>query len=206
MTHILKIDSSIHSQGAQSTRLAQEFVDAVRERTPEVRVVERDLARDPVPHLDAARFQAFLTKPEERTEEQRAVAAFSDALIDEIRAADVLVLGVPMYNYGIPTQLKAWFDHIARAGVTFRYTEKGPVGLLAGKKAVVFATRGGSYAGTAKDSQTVHIRDFLALLGITDVEFVYAEGLATGPAAREAGLARARAALQNLAPATRLAA
>ena len=206
MTNILKIDSSIYSLNGQSTQLAQQYIDALRERTGQVRVVERDLARDPIPHLDAARFQAFLTKPEERTGEQRAIAAFSDALIDEVRAADVLVLGVPMYNYGIPTQLKAWFDHIARAGVTFRYTEKGPQGLLTGKKAVVFATRGGSYAGTAHDSQTVHVRDFLALLGITDVEFVYAEGLAMGPAAREAGLAQARAALQNLAPAARLAA
>lgn len=206
MTRILKISSSIHSQDAQSAQLAQQYIDGLRERAGPVQVLERDLARDPIPHLDAARFQAFVTKPEERDAAQRAVAAFSDGLIDELRAADVIVLGVPMYNYGISSQLKAWFDHVARAGVTFRYGEAGPVGLLTGKKAVVFATRGGAYAGTAHDAQTTHVRDFLALLGITDVAFVYAERLAMGPAAREAGLAQARAALQNLVPPARLAA
>ncbi|MGH8442708.1 MAG: FMN-dependent NADH-azoreductase [Nevskiaceae bacterium] len=206
MTTILKINSSIYSTDGQSSQLAGQFVDALREREPGARVIERDLAREPIPHLDAARFQAFLTKPEERTAGQQAVVEFSDRLIDEMRRADVVVLGVPMYNYGIPTQLKAWFDHIARAGVTFRHTDKGPVGLLTGKKAYVFATRGGMYAGTPQDHLAPHVRQFLGLLGVTDVEFLYAEGLAMGPAARDGSLAQARAAIQNLAPPVRLAA
>jgi FMN-dependent NADH-azoreductase len=206
MTTVLKLNSSIYAQGGQSSQLAGAFIDGLREREPGLRVIERDVASDPLPHLDAARFQAFLTKPEERTAEQQAVAAASDALIQELRDADVVVLGLPMYNFGVPSQLKAYFDHVARAGITFRYTDKGPVGLLTGKKAYVFATRGGAYAGTARDTQTSYVRDFLAFLGIGDVEFVYAENLAMGPAPRDASLAQARAAIQNLAPPVRLAA
>ena len=206
MTQVLQINSSLYSEGGQSSQLARQFVDALREREPALQLVERDLAREPVPHLDAARFQAFLAKPEERTAEQRDVAAYSDALIGELRDADVLVLGLPMYNFGVPSQLKAYFDHVARAGVTFKYTDQGPVGLLAGKKAYVFATRGGAHAGTPRDTQSAYVRDVLAFLGIADVEFVYAEGLAMGPAPREAALAQARAAIQNLAAPLQLAA
>src|SRR5689334_5307574 len=111
-----------------------------------------------------------------------------------------------MYNFSIPSQLKAWFDHVARAGVTFRYTDKGPVGLLKGKKAYVFATRGGLYAGTANDTQTPYLRQFLGFLGISEVEVTYAEGLAYGAPARESSLAKARVALQNLVAPTALAA
>ena len=206
MTTILKINSSLYSNDGQSSQLAARFVDALREREPGARLLERDLAREPVPHLDAARFQAFLTPPAQRSAEQHAVAAYSDALIEELRQADVLVLGLPMYNFGVSSQLKAWFDHVARAGVTFRYTETGPAGLLTGKQAYVFATRGGVYAGSGKDTQTAYVRQFLGFLGITEVEFVYAEGLAMGPASREASLAQARAAIQNLAPPVRMAA
>lgn len=206
MTTILKIDSSLYSQDGQSSQLARQFVDTLRAREPAAHVVERDLAREPVPHLDAARFQAFLTAPAERTPEQQAIAAHSDALIDELRRADVIVLGLPMYNFGVPSQLKAYFDHVARAGITFKYTEHGAVGLLTGKKAYVFATRGGRYHGTPGDTQTAYVRQFLGFLGITDVEFTYAEGLALGPGAREASLAQAREAVQNLAPPVRIAA
>ena len=206
MTTILKINSSIYGDAGQSTQLGNQFVDALLEREPEARVIERDVGTDPLPHLDAARFGAFVAKPEDRTLEQEAVAQLSDTLIAEVRAADVLVLGVPMYNFSIPSQLKAWFDHIARAGVTFKYTDQGAVGQLTGKKAYVFATRGGAYAGTPKDTQTGYVRQFLAFLGITEVEFIYAEGMAMGPQARDAGLAQARSALQNLAQPVRLAA
>ena len=205
-TTILKLDSSIYGQGGQSAQLASQFVTALRERQPGARLIERDVATEPLPHLDAARFQAFLTQPDERSAEQAAVAAVSDELIAELRAADVIVLGLPMYNFGIPSQLKAYFDHVARAGVTFKYTEQGPVGLLTGKKAYVFATRGGAYAGTPRDTQTAYVRDFLAFLGIAEVEFVYAEGLAMGETVREASLAKARQAVQNLTPPVRLAA
>ena len=202
MQTILHLKASIFGDDGQSSRLAAEFVA----RMPASRVIGRDLARDPIPHLDAARFGAFLAKPEARTAGQRAVLAYSDMLIEELRQADTIVLGLPMYNFGVPSQLKAYFDHVARAGVTFRYTDKGPVGLLTGKKAYVFATRGGAYAGTPRDTQTAYVRDFLAFLGITEVEFVYAEGLAIGPAQRESSLAQARAAIQNLAPPALLAA
>ncbi|MGH8764912.1 MAG: FMN-dependent NADH-azoreductase, partial [Burkholderiales bacterium] len=124
-----------------------------------------------------------------------------DGLIDELRRADTIVLGLPMYNFGVPSTLKAYFDHIARAGVTFRYTETGPVGLLTGKKAYVLATRGGLYAGTPRDTQTAYVRDFLAFIGITDVEFVYAEGLAIGEASKTASLAKARESIDRLVPA-----
>jgi len=202
MRTILHLNSSIFGDGGQSSRLAQEFVA----RFPAARVVTRDLARNPLPHLDAERFGAFLAKPEARSPAQAAVAAESDALIAELKAADTIVLGLPMYNFGLPTQLKAYFDHVARAGVTFKYTEKGPVGLLGGKKAYVFAARGGLYQGSPRDTQTPYVRDFLGFLGITDVEFVYAEGLAISEASKSASLAQARDRLRNLAQPERIAA
>src|SRR5262249_21329468 len=150
--------------------------------------IVRDLAKQPVPHLDAARFAAFLSKEESRTEEQKNTLRYSDSLIEELRRADAIVLGLPMYNFGVPSQLKAWFDHVARAGVTFRYTATGPVGLLTGKKAYVLATRGGHYAATGTDHETPYLRQFLGFLGITDVQFIYAEGLAISDASRNESL------------------
>jgi len=191
MKKLLQINSSIFSTGGQSSRLAERFVATWREANPRAKVAVRDLASEPVPHLDAARFGAFIAKPEERTVEQQAAANYSDALIAELKAADVIVLGLPMYNFGLPSTLKAYFDHIGRAGHTFKYTEKGPVGLLGGKKAYVFAARGGLYAGTPRDTQTAYVRDFLGFIGITDVEFVYAEGLALSEESKNASLARA---------------
>lgn len=196
---LLKIQSSIFSDGGQSSQLADRFIAAWRASNPAGKVVVRDLAKEPVPHLDAARFGAFLAKDEERTPEQQAVVSYSDALIDELRRADVVVLGLPMYNFGLPSALKAYFDHIGRAGVTFRYTEKGPVGLLTGKKVYVFAARGGFYAGTPNDSQTPYIRAFLSFIGMSDIEFVYAEGLAVSEASKQQGIARAQAAVDALA-------
>jgi FMN-dependent NADH-azoreductase len=198
MKTLLQIQASIFSNGGQSSRLADSFVTQWRAANPGAEVIARDLGRDPVPHLTAERFQAFLAKPEERTLQQEADAAYSDTLIDELKRADVIVLGLPMYNFGLPSALKAYFDHVARAGQTFRYTEKGPVGLLTGKKAYVFATRGGLYAGSALDTQTPYVRDFLRFLGINDVEFVYAEGLGMGDAAKNAALAKAESAIGSL--------
>ena len=200
--NILQINSSIFASGGQSTRLADGFV-AQLARGQDAQVTVRDLTLEPLPHLDGERFAAFLAQPAERTTLQQAAVDHSDRLIDELRAADVIVIGVPMYNFGIPSQLKAWFDHVARAGVTFRYTEKGAEGLLKGKKTYVFSTRGGQYAGTERDSETAHVRTFLALLGLTDVTFVYAEGLAQGEATRQAGLTDAQATIQRLAAARR---
>jgi FMN-dependent NADH-azoreductase len=199
MKTLLDLRTSIHSDQGVSSRLAADFVTAWRDANPTAKVITRDLARDPVPHLTAETFAAFLAKPEARTPAQQAAAGFSDALIAELKAADTLVLGLPMYNFGIPSTLKAYFDHVARSGQTFSYTEKGPEGLLKGKKAVVFATRGGLYAGTPKDTQTSYVRDFLAFLGIVDVEFVYAEGLAMGEAPRKLALDTAAVQLRALA-------
>lgn len=188
---LLQINASIHSEGGQSSQLAAQFVRAFQQRNPQARILRRDLATDVVPHLSAERFAAFSAKPEERTPEQRAVVEYSDALIAQLRRADVLVLGLPMYNFGVPSQLKAYFDHIARAGETFRYTSFGPVGLLTGKRAYIFAARGGLYAGTPLDTQTGYVRDFLHFIGIDPIEFVYAEGLAISAQSKTSGLARA---------------
>jgi FMN-dependent NADH-azoreductase len=199
MKTLLQIRSSIFSEGGQSSRLAERFVAAWREAHPDGKVVVRDLAREPVPHLDAARFGAFLAKPAERTPEQQAVAAHSDALIAELKRADVVVLGLPMYNFGLPSTLKAYFDHIARAGETFRYTDKGAVGLVTGKEVYVFTARGGLYDGTPQDTQTPYIRQILGFFGMTDIQFVHAEGLAISEASKQQGIARAHAKIDALA-------
>ncbi|MGC2461238.1 MAG: NAD(P)H-dependent oxidoreductase [Steroidobacteraceae bacterium] len=199
MSTLLQINASIHADHGQSSQLATQFVRAFSRARPDLRIVLRDLASDTVPHLSAERFAAFLSKPQERSAAQSDVVAYSDALIAELKQADVIVLGLPMYNFGVPSQLKAYFDHIARAGETFRYTANGPVGLLQGKKAYIFAARGGLYAGTALDTQTNYVRDFLRFVGIDDIEFVYAEGLAISPESKASGLASAAAQIERLA-------
>jgi FMN-dependent NADH-azoreductase len=181
----LQINSSIFGAGGQSSQLADKLVAGIGGD-----VVVRDLARDPVPHLDAERFGAFLAKPGARTAQQQAVIDYSDRLIGELREADTIVIALPMYNFGVPSMLRAYFDHVARAGVTFKYTEKGPVGLLTGKKAYVFVTRGGVYG--EKHAHTDYVRDFLAFLGITDVTFIHAEGLAISEPSKQAALVKAR--------------
>jgi FMN-dependent NADH-azoreductase len=198
MKTLLQINSSMFAENGQSTRLANSFVAKWRAANPGATVVVRDVATEAVPHLNAQRIGAFMTKQEERTAEQKAVVDFSDALIDEIKNADVIVFGLPMYNFAIPSELKAYLDHIARAGVTFRYTETGPVGMLENKKVYVFAARGGIYAGTTKDTQTPYIRNFLGFIGITDVEFTYAEGLKMGEEIKQAALAKAETAMGQL--------
>ena len=187
----LQINSSLFGPGGQSTTLANELVSRFGGE-----VVVRDLAKDPVPHLDGERFGAFLAKPEERTPRQQAIVEYSDTLIGELKAADTIVIGLPMYNFGIPSTLKAYIDHVARAGVTFKYTDKGPVGLLTGKKAYLVVARGGVYGDA--HAHTTYVRDLLAFLGITDVEYVYAEGLAISPASKTTGLAKARARIEQL--------
>jgi FMN-dependent NADH-azoreductase len=151
-----------------------------------------------VPHLDAGRFGAFLAKPGDRTAAQQAVVAHSDVLIAELKRADVVVLGLPMYNFGLPSTLKAYFDHIARTGETFRYTDKGSVGLVTGKEVYVFTARGGLYDGTPRDTQTPYIREFLGFLGMSEVQFVHAEGLAISEASKQQGIARAQAQIDRL--------
>jgi len=198
MPTLLQINTSLFSESGQSTRLANEFVARWKEKHPDGRVIMRDLARDPVPHLTAEAFRGFGAEPGTRTPEQLAAVALSDALIDELKRADLIVLGLPMYNFGVPSTLKAYFDYVARAGVTFRYTENGSVGLLAGRRAIVFAARGGIYAGTAADTETRYVEQFLDFIGIAPVTFVYAEGLAIDARTREEGLTRARTCTEQL--------
>ncbi|MEE2730989.1 MAG: FMN-dependent NADH-azoreductase [Pseudomonadota bacterium] len=174
---VLHISSSIHGEHGNSSQLATHFLTQIQQQHPDAEIVVRDLAQDPVPHLDAATFKANITPAEQRTPEQQQLANLADTLIEELQSADVLVLSVPMYNFGIPSSLKAWIDAIARAGTTFKYTENGPVGLLSNTKTYVLGARGGEYLGTAKDTQTPYLETVLAFVGLVDVEFVFAEKL-----------------------------
>lgn len=199
MKNILVITASIFGQDGQSSRLVSTTIANLKAQYPQAEITTRDLAQEPVPHLSAERFGAFLTSTDERSGEQQAVVDYSDALIREIEQADAVVLGVPMYNFGVPSALKAYFDHIARAGITFRYTENGPVGLLKDRPVYVLAARGGIYAGTENDTQTPFIRTFLGFLGIKDVQFVFAEGLNMGDDHKTAALDKATNAIEALA-------
>lgn len=198
MNTLLYVRTSLYGAQASSSQLAERFIAEWRTRNPGGHVITRDLAADPVPHLTAERFQAFNTRPEERTLEQQAVVDYSDALIDELRVADTIVLAVPMYNFGVPSTLRTYFDHVARAGVTFRYTSAGPEGLLAGRRAYVFVTRGGIYDGPA-DTQAPYLRQFLRFIGI-ESEFVFAQGLAYGEESRQKSLAVANEQIAGLIP------
>lgn len=194
--NVLQVNSSArvfeNGQGSHSARLAGELVERLLAQDPAATLTLRDLARTPHPALDESALGALFTPNERRTPEQAARVALDDALIAEIQAADVVVLAVPMYNFGVTSQLKNWIDAIARAGVTFRYGANGPEGLLPGKKVYAVMTRGGQYAGTPADTQTPYLRSVLAFLGMKDVEFIFAEGMAMGPEAEAAGLDKAR--------------
>lgn len=198
MTTLLEIHSSLNGENSASSALVGQYVDLWRQRNADGRVITRDLNADPLPHLNGERFGAFLTAPDQRDASQQAHVDVSDELINELQAADTIVLGVPMYNFTVPSTFKAWMDHVARAGVTFRYTENGPVGLLEDKRAVVLAARGGSYSGTEMDTQTPLLRIYLGFLGIKDVTFVYAEGLAMGDESRTGAMAAAGQQIQDL--------
>ncbi|MFG5410265.1 NAD(P)H-dependent oxidoreductase [Piscinibacter sakaiensis] len=193
--NILQILSSARGPASHSTRLANDIVARLRAADPAATLTVRDLG----PELGEAALQALFTPADRRTPEQAARVAADDALIAEVQAADVLVLGVPMYNFASPAQLKNWIDAIARAGVTFRYTAEGPQGLLTGKTVYVALTRGGHYRQTAADSQVPWLRSVLGFLGMGDVHFVYAEGLALGAEAEAAAFADARAQIEALA-------
>ena len=199
MNRILYLRSSLLEHDSVSNQLADEFLEGLKARNPGVRVTTLDLAKDPLPHLGAEEFGAWTVPDKQRSDAQRGLAALSDQLIDALFTHDTLVLAVPMYNLGIPSTLKAWIDRVARAGKTFRYTAEGPEGLVTGVRAHVFFARGGVYRDTSLDTQTGHLRAVLGLMGITDVETVYAEGLNMGDNARSAGLAEARSAISMLA-------
>ena len=198
--NILQINSSARADGSHSSALAKTIVERVQSSLPAeaASVTVRDLGRTPHPELNESTLQALFTPVELRTPEQAARVALDDALIGELQAADVVVLGVPMYNFGVPASLKNWIDAISRAKVTFQYTEKGPEGLLKGKKVYVALTRGGQYRNTPSDSQVPYLKTVFAFLGMTDVQFVYAEGLAMGPEAEQRALTSARAQIEEV--------
>ena len=199
--NILQIHSSARAEGSHSTRLAASIVERLQASLPDpaqAAITVRDLGRTPHPELNEAALQALFTPAEQRTPEQAARVALDDALIAELQAADVVVLGVPMYNFGVPAPLKNWIDAISRAKVTFQYTANGPEGLLKGKKVYIALTRGGQYRNTPADTQVPYLKTVLSFLGMTDIQLVYAEGLAMGPDAEQQALASAQSQIEAL--------
>lgn len=195
MKNVLVINSSISGANGNSTKLVQHLLAQL----PQVQVTEIDLGAKPLPHLEMAEIGAWMTPAADRSAEQQALAAHSDDLIAKVQAADAVIFGVPMYNFALPSQLKALLDRLARAGVTFKYTETGPVGLLQDKPVIFALARGGVYANTPADSQVPFLKTFFNFIGLTQLHFVYAEGLNMGPEAAEKGLAAAQQQLTELA-------
>jgi FMN-dependent NADH-azoreductase len=204
MTRILHLNTSLRSSGSHSRTLSGEFLGKwTAAHGNKVSVVERDLAGKPVPHLTEATIGAFFTPADNRSAEQKQALQLSDELIAELQNADVLVIGAPMYNFSISSTFKAWIDHVLRAGVTFKYTDKGPVGLLEGKKVYVFTARGGVYShgpAVAMDFHETYLRAALGFIGLKDVTFVHAEGLGMGEDAVDRAVAQSRTALAALVP------
>jgi FMN-dependent NADH-azoreductase len=204
MANILHINSSVRNEGSLSRQLTGEFLDKWLAANPSDTVVERDLAAAPVPHLTEQMMGAFFTPPEQRTPEQAQTLQLSDVLVDELLAADVVVIGAPMYNFSVSSTLKAWIDHVARAGRTFQYGATGAVGLVTGKKVFIVTATGGVYTEgpwQANDFLATYLRSVLGFLGMTDITFVRAEGLGMGEAAVADSLDKSRKALNDLLPA-----
>ena len=190
MSNVLVIQSSILGAYSQSTKLLDTFSVEWKQKHPADNIVVRDLAADPLPVLDGE-IIAALGGNGELNERQKAAAALSLKLIDEIKAADYVVVAVPMYNFGIPVQLKTWFDMICRAGITFSYSETGPQGHLTGKKVLVVTTIGGAHRNTATDLALAHAQAVLSFIGLKDITVAYAEALNMGPESQERGLSEA---------------
>jgi FMN-dependent NADH-azoreductase len=199
MSNLLVITSSLGGEGSVSNLLVEHAVSEILSNSPHAQVVRRDLAVDAVPHLTPATVSGV--RAEAATAAEHEARALSDTLISELKAADVIVIGAPMYNFSIPSTLKAWFDHVLRAGVTFSYSEAGPKGLLEGKRVIVVEARGGLYSegpAQAVDFQEAYLRHLLGFIGLTDVTFVRAEKIGYGPEAREEAIAGARSEITSL--------
>jgi FMN-dependent NADH-azoreductase len=209
MKTLLFLTSSLFGENSKSAQVASEFVSEWKAANPAARVIRRDLANT-VPHLTGEHLGAWMTAPAQRSARQQTIASESDPLIEEVEAADEIVIAAPMYNFSIPSTLKAWLDHITRAGRTFRYTEKGPEGLLKNKKVFVVAARGGVYTGDSPakgyDFQEPYLRAILGFNGLTDVTFIHVEAQKVSPEAAEAALAKARSTARELAAPIRVAA
>lgn len=193
MSNILVLNSSVSGHASVSQVLVQEAVSRLTDLDPGATVVHRDLGAAPVPHLTSASLAGIKGVP--KTDAELAARALSNKLIAELRAADTIVIGAPMYNFSIPTGLRAWFDYVLRAGETFSYSEAGPLGLLTDKRVIVIESRGGLYnEGPAKvmDFQEPYLRQLLGFMGLADVTFIHAEKIGFGPDAREAALRSAK--------------
>ncbi|UIJ72698.1 FMN-dependent NADH-azoreductase [Aurantimonas sp. HBX-1] len=200
MSTVLAITSSALGDASVSDKLVGDALTGLRARDPGLEIIVRDLGRYPVPHLDADSATA-LRGAEPANPAQAAARALSDQMIAELRAADLILIGAPMYNFGMTSTLKAWFDHVLRAGETFRYSAAGPQGLLEGKRALVIETRGGIYSegpAQAMDSQEPHLRTLLAFIGVSDVTFIRAEGLAIDADRRASAIEAARRELDRV--------
>ena len=196
--NILHITSSSRGGASYSNRVAAQVIGEISARNPGTSVTVRDVARDPLPHIDDDFVIATRSPGGPQTERQRALLAQSDALVDELFAADVIVIAAPMINFTIPSTLKSWVDYVARAGRTFRYSEKGPEGLVTGKQVILVAARGGVYAeNAALDFQVPYLKSVLGFLGMTDVEVIEVEGTAFGPEAAEKAVEGATAKLHT---------
>ncbi|BAP43808.1 FMN-dependent NADH-azoreductase [Pseudomonas sp. 21LCFQ02] len=199
MSRVLIIESSARQEGSVSRQLTRQFIEQWKAAHPQDAISVRDLAVEPAPHLDATLLGGWMKPDDQRDASEQAALERSNLLTDELVAADVLVLAAPMYNFAIPSTLKAWFDHVLRAGVTFKYGETGPQGLLTGKRAVVLTARGGLYTGGAMDHQEPYLRQVLGFIGIHEVTFIHAEGLNMGGEFSEKGLNQALAKLAEVA-------
>lgn len=193
---VLFLSNGIFGDNSNSNRLAGNIVEKLQAKGS-VELVERDLVNSQLPMLDAGVITALNTPAEERNSDQDAIVSLSDTLIDELRSADAVVLSLPMYNFGVPSQLKAWVDLVARAGVTFAYTENGPQGLLQDKPVYVATARGGYHKGNVTDAQTGFIHTIFGFFGMSDVRFVYAEGLNISEESKAQALAQAGAAIEE---------
>ncbi|MFT6556390.1 FMN-dependent NADH-azoreductase [Sneathiella sp.] len=177
MTNILHITSSILGDNSQSNAISSKVVNQLLVTHGDSTLVHRDLTEDSIPHLTGDAIASFNLLEDDLSPSQRKTLALSNSLIAELQAADVVVLAVPMYNFSVPSTLKSWIDYVARAGITFRYTETGSEGLLKGKKVYAVVTSGGYYKETDKDSVTPFLKTIFNFLGLDDVEFIHAEGL-----------------------------
>lgn len=194
MPTLLQIQSSLLGEYSTSTALANELAARWQQQYTDGSVIVRDLMQTTLPYLTGEIFNAL--RGEAKTPEQEAAVLLSNTLIEEIKAADAIILTAPMYNFTIPAILKSYFDYIVRAGVTFKYTETGPVGLLADKPVYVMSTRGGKYQETPLDTETAYLKIVLGFIGLKNIHFIYAEGLGTHNP--EEGKAAAQAQIQAL--------
>lgn len=191
MDNVLVVKCSAFGDDGQSSRLTNYFVDQLQLKKTSIKVINRDVNLEPIPHLDIKRINALFSQPSDRTAEQSNIIDFADELLQELLSVDAIILAMPMYNFSIPSQLKSWFDHLARAGVSFKYTETGPVGLLEDKPVYILAARGGIYNANNIDFQTPFVTQFFNLLGLKQLHFVYAEGLNLGDDIKEKAIVNA---------------